>query len=269
VIVGVNRFQPPEEPPLDTREIDNTAVREAQVARLEKIRATRDGARVAATLDALTRAAETGTGNLLALAVEAARARATVGEISAALEKVWGRYHAQIRSISGVYGSQFGEDEDWAGLRHDVERFEAEHGRRPRILVAKVGQDGHDRGAKVIATAFADLGFDVDVGMLFQTPEEVARQAVENDVHVVGVSTQSGGHKTLVPALVKELQRLGAEDIVVTVGGIIPAKDHAFLEGAGVKAIFWPGTKVPQAARRVLALVAARRGTAADAAIGA
>src|SRR2546427_688280 len=225
VVVGVNKFQLAEEPPIDIREIDNTAVRVAQVARLERIRKTRDTARVRAALDALTRAAETGEGNLLALSVDAARARATVGEISGALEKVWGRYHAEIRSISGVYGGQFADDQEWKALRAEVERFAGEHGRRPRMLVAKIGQDGHDRGAKVIATAFADLGFDVDVGMLFQTPEEVARQAVENDVHVVGISTQSGGHKTLVPQLVKELERIGAGDAAATVGGHGPAQD--------------------------------------------
>ncbi|HZP40776.1 MAG TPA: methylmalonyl-CoA mutase [Candidatus Binatia bacterium] len=269
VVVGVNRFQLAEEPEIDVREIDNTAVRQAQILRLDRIRKTRDAAKVRTTLDALTHAAETGEGNLLALAVEAARARATVGEISGALEKVWGRYHAQIRSISGVYGGQYGDDAEWAALRAEVAKFAAEHGRRPRLLVAKIGQDGHDRGAKVIATAFADLGFDVDVGTLFQTPDEVARQAVENDVHVVGISTQSGGHKTLVPQLVKELEKLGAGDIVVTVGGIIPARDYAFLESAGVKAIFGPGTPIPKAARRVLALVRESAGAAADAAIGA
>src|SRR2546426_4466789 len=266
VIVGVNKFQLAEEPPIDIREIDNTAVREAQVARLERIRRTRDAARARAALDALTRAAETGAGNLLALSVDAARAPATVGEISGALEKVWGRYHAQIRSISGVYGGQFADDEEWKALRAEVERFAGEHGRRPRMLVAKIGQDGHDRGAKVIATAFADLGFDVDVGMLFQTPEEVARQAVENDVHVVGISTQSGGHNTLVPQLVQELARLGAADIVVTCGGIIPTQDYAFLEQAGVKAIFGPGTKIPGAARRGLPPVGEGGGAAAPAA---
>jgi methylmalonyl-CoA mutase len=269
VIVGVNKFQPPEEPSLDIREIDNTAVRDAQVARLQRIRATRNAARVRETLEALTRAAESGQGNLLELAVDASRARATVGEISSALEKVWGRYHAEIRSISGVYGAQFSDDADWKALRREVDRFATDQGRRPRILVAKIGQDGHDRGAKVIATAFADLGFDVDVGTLFQTPEEVARQAVENDVHVVGISTQSGGHKTLVPQLVKELQRLGAGDIVVTVGGIVPTQDHALLEQAGVKAIFGPGTKIPKAARRVLELIGDSGGAAANAAIGA
>jgi methylmalonyl-CoA mutase len=187
--------------------------------------------------------------------VEAARARATIGEISQALETVWGRYQAEIRSITGVYGGHFSDDADWTAMRQEIDRFLRDHGRRPRILVAKIGQDGHDRGAKVIATAFADLGFDVDVGTLFQTPEEVARQAVENDVHVIGVSTQSGGHKTLVPQMVRELDRLGASDIVVTVGGIIPTKDYEFLGRAGVKAIFGPGTAIPAAARRVLTLI--------------
>jgi methylmalonyl-CoA mutase len=269
IIVGVNKFQLSEEPEIDTREIDNTAVRQAQVARLKRIRETRDSAKVHTALAALTRAAETGDGNLLALAVGAARVRASVGEISEALEKVWGRYHAQVRSISGVYGGHYADDADWQALHREVERFAAEHGRRPRILVAKIGQDGHDRGAKVIATAFADLGFDVDVGTLFQTPEEVARQAVENDVHVVGISTQSGGHKTLVPQLLKELEKLGATDIIVTAGGIIPSKDYAFLEKAGVKAIFGPGTQIPKAARRVLSLIEAATGTTAHVAVGA
>jgi len=255
VIVGVNKFRLPEEPEIDTREIDNTAVRERQIARLQQIRRTRDGARVRETLAALRRCAETGEGNLLACAVEAARARATVGEISEALEQVWGRYQAEIKSISGVYGAAYADDAEWKALSAEVAAFAAEHGRRPRILVAKIGQDGHDRGAKVIATAFADLGFDVDVGTLFQTPDEVARQAIENDVHVVGVSTQSGGHKTLVPQLVQHLRAQGAGDIVVTVGGIIPPKDYAMLEAAGVRAIFGPGTNVVQAARRVLELI--------------
>jgi len=272
VIVGVNKFQLSEEPEIDTREIDNTAVREAQIARLAQIREKRDAARVRAALDALTGAAVSGEGNLLELAVEAARARASVGEISSALEKVWGRYQAEVRSISGVYGSAFSDDQEWRRLHGEIERFAAEHGRRPRMLVAKIGQDGHDRGAKVIATAFADLGFDVDVGTLFQTPEEVARQAVENDVHVVGVSTQSGGHKTLVPQLIAELERLGAGEIIVTVGGIVPAKDYAFLERAGVKAIFGPGTQIPKAARKVLSLIGVTResgGRPAHAAVGA
>jgi methylmalonyl-CoA mutase len=256
VIVGVNKFKLPEEPEIDTREIDNKAVRESQVARLKKIRETRDGKKVAAALEALTQAAQSGQGNLLALGVEAARVRATVGEISDAMEKVWGRYHAEIRSISGVYGQAFDDDNEWKALRGEVDKFAADHGRRPRMLVAKIGQDGHDRGAKVIATAFADLGFDVDVGTLFQTPEEVARQAVENDVHVIGISTQSGGHKTLVPQLIEDLKKQGAGDIVVTVGGIIPSKDYKMLEAAGVKAIFGPGTQIPAAARRVLGLIA-------------
>ncbi|MCW5893378.1 MAG: methylmalonyl-CoA mutase [bacterium] len=269
VVVGVNKFRLPEEPDIDVREIDNTAVREAQVRRLEQIRRTRDGAKVRATLAALATCAETGEGNLLALAVEAARARASVGEISDALEKVWGRYHAEVRSISGVYGAAWENDADWVALQREIAAFADAHGRRPRMLVAKVGQDGHDRGAKVIATAFADLGFDVDVGTLFQTPEEIARQAVENDVHVVGVSTQSGGHKTLVPQIVAELAKLGAGDIVVTAGGIIPARDYAMLEQAGVKAIFGPGTHVPKAARRVLELIQqAQHGQRPGAAVG-
>jgi methylmalonyl-CoA mutase len=269
VIIGVNKFQLEEEPEIDVREIDNTAVREAQITRLQKIKATRDAGAVEATLNALTRSAESGQGNLLALAIEAARARATVGEISSALEKVWGRYAAQIHSISGVYGSQFTQDGEWQALQAEVAQFATEHGRRPRMLVAKVGQDGHDRGAKVIATAFADLGFDVDVGTLFQTPEEVARQAIENDVHVVGVSTQSGGHKTLVPQLIAELQKQGANDVVVTVGGIIPTRDYPFLEQAGVKAVFGPGTQIPKAARRVLELIRASGAGDSDAAISA
>jgi methylmalonyl-CoA mutase len=271
VIVGVNKFRLAEEPEIDTREIDNSAVRESQVRRLEQIRARRDPNKVRETLEALTNAAASGAGNLLELGVEAARARATVGEISGALEKVYGRYRAEIRSISGVYGGQYADDAEWNALRREVERFAADHGRRPRMLVAKVGQDGHDRGAKVIATAFADVGFDIDVGTLFQTPEEVARQAVENDVHVVGISTQSGGHKTLVPQIVQELRRLGAEDVVVTVGGIIPQKDYRMLEQAGVKAVFGPGTNIPEAARKVLGLIGAARavGSTADAAAGA
>lgn len=269
IIVGVNKFKLPEEPEIDLREIDNSAVREAQIARLNRIRSTRNAAAVDAALNALTTAAAAGNGNLLELAVAAARARASVGEISAALEKVFGRYRAEIRSVSGVYGGQYGDDAEWATLRAAVDRFADEHGRRPRMLVAKIGQDGHDRGAKVIASSFADLGFDVDVGSLFQTPEEVARQAVENDVHVVGISTQSGGHRTLVPELIVELRKLGADDIIVTVGGIIPPKDYPFLEKAGVRAIFGPGTAVPAAARKILALLAPDGGLTTDAAAGA
>ncbi len=255
VIVGVNKFKLENEPDVDIRTIDNTAVRKAQIARLEKIRAERDSARTNAALEALTKAAESGQGNVLELAVNAARARASVGEISDALEKVWGRYQARIQSISGVYGGQFSGDESWSELQAEIDRFVEAHGRRPRILVAKIGQDGHDRGAKVIASAFADLGFDVDVGTLFQTPAEVARQAVENDVHVVGVSTQAGGHRSLVPELIDELRKEGAEEILVSVGGIIPSQDYPFLREAGVKEIFGPGTQIPDAARRILKLL--------------
>jgi methylmalonyl-CoA mutase len=268
VIVGVNKFQLDEEPTIDLREVDNTAVRESQVARIHEIKKRRDSAKVQSALDALTQCAQSGEGNLLERAVEAARARATIGEISQAMEKAWGRYRAEVRSISGVYGGQFKEDEAWKSMTQEVARFAEEQGRRPRILVAKVGQDGHDRGAKVIATAFADLGFDVDVGTLFQTPEEVARQAVENDVHIVGVSTQSGGHKTLVPEIIKELTKLGAGDVMVIVGGIIPPSDYPFLRNAGVKAIFGPGTSVPKAARRILDLLR-ESATATEAAVGA
>jgi methylmalonyl-CoA mutase len=255
VIIGVNRFQRPDEPELELREIDNTAVRESQVAALEKVRTTRDSAKVEERLKALTDCGRTGEGNLLHLAVEAARVRATVGEISEALEKEWGRYQAEIKSITGVYGSSFSDDPEWKQMQAEIDEFVAKYGRRPRMLVAKVGQDGHDRGAKVIATAFADLGFDVDVGMLFQTPDEIARQAVENDVHVIGVSSQAGGHATLVPELVRVLAEMGSPDILVTAGGIIPPKDYDKLRAAGVKAIFGPGTKVPVAARQVLDLI--------------
>jgi len=255
VIVGVNKFKLENEPVVDIRAIDNAAVRESQIARLKQIRSSRDTRKTEEALGALTLAAESGSGNLLELAIAAARTRATVGEISDALEKSWGRYHAQIRSISGVYGGQFEEDDTWHELQELVSRFGERQGRRPRMLVAKIGQDGHDRGAKVIATAFADLGFDVDVGTLFQTPEEVARQAIENDVHVVGVSTQAGGHRTLVPALIAELKQQGADDIIVTVGGIIPQQDYDLLRQAGVQEIFGPGTQVPDAARRILRLL--------------
>jgi methylmalonyl-CoA mutase len=226
----------------------------AQVARLQKIKASRDAGSVRrrSMPDEVRREQ---AGQLARARGRGARARATIGEISSALEKVWGRYAAEVRSISGVYGASYQDDAEWNALQSEIAQFATTEGRRPRLLVAKIGQDGHDRGAKVIATAFADLGFDVDVGTLFQTPEEVARQAVENDVHAVGVSTQSGGHKTLVPALVKELAKLGAGDIVVTVGGIVPQKDYAMLEQAGVKAVFGPGTNIPKAARKVLSLI--------------
>jgi methylmalonyl-CoA mutase len=233
-------------------EVDNRAVREAQVRRLMQVRATRDGARVERALAALTRAAETRDGNLLALAVEAARARATLGEISDALERVFGRYQAVSRTISGVYSSESEQDPEFQQARQMAERFAAEEGRRPRILVAKLGQDGHDRGAKVIATAFADLGFDVDVGPLFQTPREAARMAVENDVHVLGVSSLAGGHKTLVPDVIDQLRRLGREDILVVVGGVIPPQDHDVLVRAGVTAVFGPGSVIPVCAQQIL-----------------
>jgi methylmalonyl-CoA mutase len=258
VVVGVNKYKVPadEAEKFDILVVDNKQVRDGQIARLERVKKSRDAAAVERALTALTQAAESGQGNLLQLSIEAARVRATVGEISSALEKVYGRHQAETRSISGVYGGHYAEDAEWQALRADVAKFEADHGRRPRLLVVKMGQDGHDRGAKVIATAFADLGFDVDVGPLFQTPEEAARQAVENDVHVVGVSSQAAGHTTLVPELVKALEKLGAKDIVVTCGGVIPQQDYDALKKAGVAAVFGPGTAVPAAARTVLDLIA-------------
>jgi methylmalonyl-CoA mutase len=258
VIVGVNKFQLKDEDPVDVRDIDNGAVRDSQIARLKSVRAKRDEAKTKAALDAIVEGAK-GNANLLELAVEAARARATVGEISDAMEKVFGRHRAEIRSISGVYGGAYEGDNEFAAIRDDIETFAKEEGRRPRMLVAKMGQDGHDRGAKVIATAFADLGFDVDIGPLFQTPEEVAKDAVEADVHVVGISSQAAGHKTLVPMLIQALKKQKAGDILVVVGGVIPAQDYDFLRKAGVAAIFGPGTNIPDAARDVLKLIRARR----------
>jgi methylmalonyl-CoA mutase len=251
-IIGVNLFRLEREDPLDILEIDNTAVREAQLRRLKELRANRDEALVQSTLSAITKAAQTGEGNLLALAIEAARARASLGEISDAYEKVVGRHKAVIRSITGVYGAEFGEDEQVAEVRKMADEFEVREGRRPRIMIAKMGQDGHDRGAKVIATAFADLGFDVDIGPLFQTPEETAMQAVENDVHVVGMSSLAAGHKTLLPQLIEELRKLGREDIVVVIGGVIPVQDYEYLKQNGAAAIFGPGTVIPAAAQKVL-----------------
>ncbi len=258
VIVGVNKYRLEHEPDVDVLDIDNTAVREDQIKRLTQVRATRDESACQAALVALTAAGETGTGNLLELAVTAARARASVGEISDALEKCWGRHKAVIHSISGVYGSAYEGDENFMDIQQNVKQFEQEHGRRPRILVVKLGQDGHDRGAKVIATAFADIGFDVDIGPLFQTPEEAARHAIENDVHVVGVSSQAAGHKTLVPALIAELKKQGAEDIVVVCGGVIPPKDYGELQAAGVAAVYGPGTNIPEAAGEVMDIVRRR-----------
>ncbi|WKZ11639.1 MAG: methylmalonyl-CoA mutase [Gammaproteobacteria bacterium] len=257
VIVGVNRYEREDEPEIEVLDIDNTAVRKAQVGRLQQVRATRDRGACEAALAALTRAAEENRGNLLELAIAAARSRASVGEISDALEKVFGRHRALIHSISGVYGSVYEGDEGFARVKQEVEHFARRTGRRPRLLVAKLGQDGHDRGAKVIATAFADLGFDVDIGPLFQTPEEAARHAIENDVHVVGVSSQAAGHKTLVPQLTAELARQGGGDILVVCGGVIPPQDHAMLKDAGVAAIFGPGTNVLVSAGQVLELLKA------------
>jgi methylmalonyl-CoA mutase len=251
-IVGTNQYRLAQEDPLEILEVDNTAVRNSQIERLNQLKAQRDQSAVDAALNALTHSAETGEGNLLQLALEAARVRASLGEISDALEKVWGRHKATIRSISGVYSSEFGNEEEIANARRLADEFEQIEGRRPRIMVAKMGQDGHDRGAKVIATAFADLGFDVDIGPLFQTPDEAARQAMENDVHVIGISSLAGGHKTLLPRLVEELSNLGREDIMVVVGGVIPAQDYEFLYEQGAAAIFGPGTVIPVAAQKVL-----------------
>lgn len=252
IIVGVNRFNSGRQTEIDILEVDNAAVREAQLARLQHIKKTRKNEAVTAALQALTQAAESGQGNLLELAVVAARHRATLGEISAALEQVYGRYKATIRAISGVYSNEIRMDDSFKNARAAVESFALEEGRRPRILVAKMGQDGHDRGAKVIATAFADLGFDVDIGPLFQTPAETARQAVENDVHVVGASSLAAGHKTLVPQLLAELKKLGRPDILVVAGGVIPQQDYNFLYEAGVSGIFGPGTVIAEAATDIL-----------------
>ncbi|TSD87847.1 methylmalonyl-CoA mutase [Mycobacterium sp. KBS0706] len=263
VIVGVNKYAPDKPDHVEVLAIDNSAVREAQVARLKKIRAERDEAACRAALSALTEAAKSGEGNLLDLAVKATRARATVGEISDALEQVFTRHRAVIRSVSGVYGGAFAGDEGYARIQQEVARFAEAEGRRPRMLVVKMGQDGHDRGAKVIATAFADIGFDVDIGPLFQTPEEAARQAIENDVHVVGVSSQAAGHLTLVPQLMDALKAEGAGDILVVCGGVIPPQDYEPLLAAGVSAVYGPGTNIPQAAGEILALIGKARAAAA------
>jgi methylmalonyl-CoA mutase len=252
VIVGVNKYQPLVEEKLDVREVDNRAVRDAQLQRLAEIRRTRDGEAVAQALRALTEAARQQTGNLLELAVNAARVRATLGEISSALEEVYGRYQAVSRTISGVYSAESESDPAFQKARTMAGEFAAMEGRRPRILIAKMGQDGHDRGAKVIATAFADLGFDVDVGPLFQTPREAARMAAENDVHVLGVSSLAGGHKTLVPEVLAQLKALGRGDILVFVGGVIPPQDYDFLNDAGVAGVFGPGSVIPECAQKIL-----------------
>ncbi len=259
VIVGVNRYGGEEAQPIALRSIDNRAARETQSARLEAVRAGRDEAACRAALEALTKAAGSGEGNLLALSIDASRARATVGEISGALEAAFGRYRPEIRTVSGVYGAAYDGDEGFARIQAETAAFARDEGRRPRMLVVKLGQDGHDRGAKVIATAFADIGFDVDLGPLFQTPQEAARQAVENDVHVVGVSTQAGAHRTLVPELIGALRSEGGEDIVVVCGGVIPPEDHPALQAEGVAAVFGPGTNIPAAAAEVVGLIAKRR----------
>ncbi|MBM2291384.1 methylmalonyl-CoA mutase [Sulfitobacter pseudonitzschiae] len=259
VIVGVNKYRRDKEEPIDILDVDNVAVRLSQIARLEKIRATRDDAACTAALDELSRRAREG-GNLLDAAVEAARARASVGEISMAMEKVFGRHRAEVKTLAGVYGAAYEGDEGFAAIQKSVEDFAEEEGRRPRMLVVKMGQDGHDRGAKVIATAFADIGFDVDVGPLFQTPAEAAQDAVDNDVHVIGISSQAAGHKTLAPQLVQALKDAGAGDILVICGGVIPQQDYQFLYDAGVKAIFGPGTNIPNAAQDILRLIRETRG---------
>ena len=257
VIVGVNKYQTEEQGDVDIMEIDNPAVRKSQLARLAKIRKERDSGAVEAALNALSEAAASGDGNLLSLSIEAVRARATVGEVSSALESVYGRYAAEAKTTQGVYGSFYKDDEAWQNIISRVDNFEEAQGRRPRMLVCKMGQDGHDRGAKVIATAFADVGFDIDLSPMFSTPEEVVRQAVENDVHVIGVSSQAAGHKTMIPQLINELQKAESSDIAVIIGGVIPKQDYGYLEQVGVKGIFGPGTPIPQAADEVLRVIEA------------
>ena len=254
-IVGVNKYRLEKEEPIDILEIDNEKVRQSQIERLNKLKAERKEEYVQRSLDAITECAKSGNGNLLSLAVEAARNRATLGEISAAIETVFGRYQATIKSISGVYSSELTNDNSFSEARKLADKFEEQEGRRPRIMVAKIGQDGHDRGAKVISTSFADLGFDVDIGPLFQTPAEAAKQAVENDVHILGVSSLAAGHKTLVPAVIDELKKLGRADIMVIVGGVIPNKDYGFLYNRGVAAVFGPGTVISDAAQKILKLI--------------
>ena len=258
IIVGVNKYPPETEVPIEILEVDNSAVRDTQIARLEKLRQERNDEEVERALQAITKSAETGEGNLLELAIDAARKRATLGEISYAMEKVWGRHQEAIRLINNVYSSEYTKMDEIEQVRALTDKFEQQEGRRPRILVAKMGQDGHDRGAKVVATAFADMGFDVDVGPLFQTPEETARQAVENDVHIIGISSLAGGHKTLLPKLMEELKKYGREDIMVTVGGVIPPQDYEFLYQNGAAFIFGPGTKLPESARQIMEKLLAR-----------
>ena len=252
VIVGVNKYKLKSAQAMEIREIDNLSVRDSQIARLNRVKAARDNGAVAAALQALTDAAEARTGNLLDLSIQAVRLRATVGEVSDALEKVFGRHRADIQKVTGVYAAAYDSAEGWEQLQKEIREFADTYGRRPRVMIAKLGQDGHDRGAKVVATAFADLGFDVDIGPLFQTPQECARQAIENDVHALGISTLAAGHKTLVPAIIAELKAQGADDIIVFVGGVIPAQDYEFLFEAGVKGIYGPGTPIPASAKDVL-----------------
>jgi methylmalonyl-CoA mutase len=255
IIVGINKYRLEKEDPIEILDVDNTAVRESQIKRLEKLRAERNNEDVQASLDAITKACETGKGNLLELAVDAARKRASLGEISMACEKIFGRYQAVIRSISGIYSMEIENNDSFLKARALADEFAALEGRRPRIMVAKMGQDGHDRGAKVVATAYADMGFDVDVGPLFQTPKEAARQAVENDVHILGMSSLAAGHKTLAPQVIEELKALGREDIMVIVGGVIPAQDYQFLYDAGVVGIFGPGTVISDAGIKMLSIL--------------
>jgi len=254
-ILGVNKYRLDKEDPIETLEVDNTAVRESQLKRLAQLRAGRNNEEVQKALDALTHAAETGEGNLLALSIDAARKRASLGEISYSLEKIYGRYKAVIRSISGVYSSESKDNESFKKACEMADKFAEMEGRRPRIMIAKMGQDGHDRGAKVVATGYADIGFDVDMGPLFQTPAEAARQAVENDVHVLGVSSLAAGHKTLVPQVIEELKKLGREDIMVIVGGVIPPQDYEFLYQAGAAAIFGPGSVISDCAIKMLEIL--------------
>lgn len=263
VIVGVNKYRLAKEDPIDILEVDNVKVRDSQIERLKRIKAERNADTVRAALQALTEAAQNGTGNLLDLSIQAMRARATVGEISDALESAFGRHRADIQKVTGVYAAAYDSAEGWEKLKGEIAAFADEAGRRPRVMIAKLGQDGHDRGAKVVATAFADLGYDVDMGPLFQTPEECARQAIENDVHAVGISTLAAGHKTLVPAIIAELKKQGADDIIVFVGGVIPQQDYGVLYDAGVKGIYGPGTPIPVSAKDVLEQIRAAQATAA------
>jgi methylmalonyl-CoA mutase len=254
-IIGVNVFRLEKEDPIEILEVDNSAVRKSQIIRLQKLKRERNPEEVRKALEALTMSAETGEGNLLALSIDAARKRATLGEISFALEKVYGRYKAVIKSISGVYSSESRDSENFKKARDLADKFSAMEGRRPRIMIAKIGQDGHDRGAKVVATGYADIGFDVDIGPLFQTPAEAAKQAVENDVHILGVSSLAAGHKTLVPQVIEELKKLGREDILVIIGGVIPPQDYDFLYHSGAVAIFGPGTVISDTAIKLLEIL--------------